>query len=123
MYQLLLDFDEIDEVKSSDVPFHVGLQFEAAFDFNFPFRPLLEFIRARVSEHAGTAELVLPEYIEFEDFIVGELKLPDRTIGVYFEYSLCYLSFSSPRREDLELLVNCSHGLAFHHEGYGLQDG
>lgn len=75
MYKLLLDYHDIDEVKSSDVPFHVCLQFDAAFDFNFPFRPLLEFIRARVSEHAGTAKLVLPDYIVFEDFVVGELKL------------------------------------------------
>lgn len=122
MYDLLLQFGDIELEKSSDVPFHVCLQFEAASDFNFPFRPLLEFIRACVSEHAGSAELILPEYIEFEDFVVGELKLPDRAIGIYFEYSLCYLSFSSSRREDLELLVNCSLGLTFQHAGYGLKD-
>ena len=122
MYRLVLEYGEIEEAKSSDVPFHLCLQFEATFDFNFPFRPLLEYICDCVRKKIRSAELILPEYLEFEDFVEGEMKLPDRSIGIYFEHSLAYLSFSSEHQEDLEFLVSSSGGLALQHPGYGLDD-
>jgi len=95
---------------------------DAGFDFNFPFRPLLEFVRDRLTETSVSAELMLPEYIEFEDFVDGEMHLPDRRIGIYFEHSLSYVSFSSCRLENLKRLVSSADGLTFRHTGYGLSD-
>lgn len=121
MYKFVLAYDEIEEVETSEMRFHLCLQFEAAGDFNFPFRPLLHFIAEHLKRETGCAELNLPEYLEYEDFVVGGLKLPNRSIGIYFEHSLSYASFSSHSRKDLELLEGTSRGLSFRHTGYGLK--
>jgi len=121
MYEFVLAYDAIEEVEASEMRFHLCLLFEAAGDFNFPFRPLLHFIAEHLKKKTGSAELNLPEYLEYEDFVSGELKLPDRSIGIYFEHSLSYASFSSNSQEDLELLEDTSGRLRFRHAGYGLK--
>lgn len=132
MYEIRLAFEEIEEAgphsgvesdKFDDLKFCVSQHFDACFDFNFPFRPLLLFIRDCIKQQKNAVELILPVYGEFEDFIDGHITLGDRTIAVYFEHSLACLSFASDKREDLETLVAATTGQSFQHVGYGLKDG
>ncbi len=132
MYEIQLAFEKIEEVSPSKagesdsfegLRFCVSQHFVACFDFNFPFRPLLLFIRDCIKQQKNAVELILPAYGEFEDFIDGHITLGDRTIAVYFEHSLACLSFASDKREDLETLVAATTGQSFQHVGYGLKDG
>ena len=132
MCEIHLAFEEIEENGpgkgiETDWPdecrFRVSQSFEACFDFNFPFRPLLTLIRDCMRMKESHVELVLQEYGEFEDFVTGSFDVASRKIAVYFEHSLAYLSFASDCRQDLELLIETTNGQDFQHEGYGLEDG
>ncbi len=133
MYEIRLGFGELesDETgKRGDAGntelsrFRVCQNFDdACFDFNFPFRPLLEFVRDCIETSGTSVELVLPDYYEHEDFVEGRLGLTGRDVWVYFEHSLAYLSFSSYDRQDLNLLKEMTEGKQFRHIGYGLADG
>ena len=122
MYDVVLNYDQIERDESADAKFHVCLQFDAAFDFNFPFRPLLAFIAECLRRQGVTTEVRLPDYFEFEDFVTGEFIVDGRETEIYFEHSLSYISFSSNSKVDLEQLITASAGRCFQHEGYGLND-
>ncbi len=122
MYEIDLACKWVEESKTSDAPFEVSQYFEAYFDFNFPFRPLLEFIRDCMRMKGSRVEIELPEYCKFEDFVSGSFIVQGRRIRIYFENSLAYMSFSSCNRGDLVMLLEASNGHRFLHVGYGLED-
>lgn len=122
MYIVRLEYGKIEEAESADCQFRVCHYFDACFDFNFPFRPLLAFIRDGMRTKESRVELVLPEYFEYEDFVEGCFDLGDRQIGVYFEHSLAYVSFAADHPECLTLLKETTEGSVFRHDGYGLAD-
>lgn len=51
-----------------------------------------------------------------------ELIVDGRDIGIYYEHSLSYVSFSSNSTADFGKLVTVSAGKRFQHAGYGLDD-
>lgn len=122
MYELVLNYDQIEASDSAEIEFHLCLPFDAMFDFNFPFRPLLAFIAECLRRQSVTAEVKLPDYFEFEDFVTGEFIVDGHEIGVYFEHSLSYVSFSSNSTAHLGQLATVSAGKRFQHAGYGLDD-
>ena len=122
MYEIILNYDQIAVNKSAEAKFHVCLYFDAMFDFNFPFRPLLAYISDCLQRNGVSTEVKLPAYMEFEDFVTGEFIVGGRQIGIYFEHSLSYVSFSSNSYADLEQIVAASAGKRFQHAGYGLDD-
>ena len=122
MYELVLNYDQIEASDPAEMKFHLCLPFDAGFDFNFPFRPLLAFIAECLRRQGVTTEVKLPDYFEFEDFVAGEFIVDGREIGVYFEHSLSCVSCSSNSRADLEQLITLSAGKCFQHDGYGLRD-
>lgn len=122
MYSVVLAFSKIENDDFVDSKFHTGQTFDASFDFNFPFRPLLEFVAECLRQEGVTVDFSLPDYMEFEDFVTGYLNVDGREVAVYFEHSLSYFSLSSNSQEDLMMLVNASQGKVFQHEGYGLDN-
>ena len=122
MYSVVLAFSKIENNGFADSKFYTGQHFDAPYDFNFPFRPLLEFIAECLRQKGVTVEISLPDYMEFEDFIEGEFTVEGREISIYFEHSLCDCSFASDFQEDLMMLVDASQGKVFQHEGYGLDN-
>jgi len=44
MYCVVLTFSKIEDDDFAEDKFHTGQYFDASFDFNFPFRPLLEIV-------------------------------------------------------------------------------
>jgi hypothetical protein len=122
MYEVVLNCDGIEENDESELRFKVFHYCNRLFDFNFPFRPLIEFIAECLRGKGIKVELTLPQYIELEDFVTGSLIIEGREIAVYFEHSLSYVSFASNSQEDLMMLVNASQGKVFQHMGYGLDN-
>ena len=122
MYEVVLAFERIEEDELSKFRFHMCHYFDAAFDFNFPFRPLLSFLEECLRHEGVNAKVKLPNYLPFEDFVEGSISVGSSAILTYFEHSLSYISFTSNCIEDLNLLVAASQGKRFQHEGYGLSD-
>lgn len=122
MYSVVLAFSKIENDGFADSKFYTGQHFDAPFDFNFPFRPLLEFIAECLRQEGVTVKISLPDYMEFEDFVEGEFTVGGSEISIYFEHSLCYVSFAANSQEDLIMLVDASQGKVFEHEGYGLDN-
>lgn len=131
MYEIQLALGDIEEEvpgkglesgESKAKKFRVSQYFDAWFDFNFPFRPLLAFIGESIEQNGPSVELALPEYYEHEDFITGSIILADEHVTVYFEHSLAYISFSSDDRPSLKLLSDTTKGRKFQHNGYGLEE-
>ena len=122
MYSVVVAFSKIENDGFADSKFYTGQHFDASYDFNFPFRPLLEFIAECLRQEGMTVDFSLPDYMEFEDFVEGSLRVDGREVAVYFEQSLSYFSLSSNSQEDLMMLVNASQGKVFQHEGYGLDN-
>jgi len=122
MYEIVLAYDRIEVGELSALRFHLCHYFDASFDFNFPFRPLLEFIAECLRQKGFNAEIKLPDYMEFEDFIEGSIAVGSREVAIYFEHSLSYFSLSSNSQEDLMMMVNASQNERFQHEGYGLDN-
>jgi len=122
MYSVILDFSKIKKDDFADSKFQTGQYFDALFDFNFPFRPLLEFVAECLRQQGVTVEISLPDYMECEDFVTGYLSVDGREVSIYFEHSLSYFSLASNSQEDLMMLVNASQGKVFQHEGYGLDN-
>ena len=122
MYEMALNCDGIEEHETSAFRFEICYYFNAPFDFNFPFRPLMDFIAGCLKQADVTVEISLPHYMEFEDFVTGSLTVDGRQVGIYFEHSLCYVSFASNSPDDLMMLFNASQGKLFQHQGYGLDD-
>ena len=122
MYSVVVAFSKIENDGFADSKFYTGQHFDASYDFNFPFRPLLEFIAECLRQEGMTVDFSLPDYMEFEDFVEGSLRVDGREVAVYFEHSLSYFSLSSNSQEDLMMLVNASQGKVFQHEGYGLDN-
>lgn len=122
MYEVVLNCYGIEEHEESEFRFNVFHYCNRLFDFNFPFRPLIEFVAECLRGNGVKVEPTLPQYIELEDFVTGSLIMEGREIAVYFEHSLSYVSFASNSQEDLMMLVNASQGKVFQHMGYGLDD-
>ena len=112
MSELSLQYEPIREVAAGRNRFELDLHFHTFFfDFNFPFRPLTRIHRRVFAEQRqNRAELVLPGYDEFEDFVTGYLKIDERDVSVYFEHSLAFISFGSNDREDLSTHRRCFGG-------------
>lgn len=51
------------------------------------------------------ADVRLPPYEAYEDFIDGQLACRGTTVGVYFEHSLGYLAFFASERTTLDLIL------------------
>ena len=122
MYSVVVAFSKIENDGFADSKFYTGQHFDASYDFNFPFRPLLEFIAECLRQEGMTVDFSLPDYMEFEDFVEGSLRVDGREVAVYFEHSLSYFSLSSNSQEELMMLVTASQGKVFQHEGYGLDN-
>lgn len=80
MYDIVLNYDQIEASDSAEIKFHLCLPFDAMFDFNFPFRPLLAFIAECLRRQSVSAEVKLPDYFEFEDFVTGEFIVDGRRL-------------------------------------------
>jgi len=122
MYEVVLAYDRIEEDELSELRFHLCHYFDASFDFNFPFRPLLAFIAECLLQKGVNAEVKLPDYMEFEDFVEGSITVGSGEVAIYFEHSLSCFSLSTNSQEDLMMLVNASQGKGFQHKGYGLDN-
>ena len=122
MYEVVLAYERIEEDDLSELRFHMCHYFDAAFNFNFPFRPLLSFIADCLREENVNVEVNLPDYFEFEDFVEGRITVGGREVAIYFEHSLCYISLASNYHDDLIRLASASLGKTFQHEGYGLDN-
>ena len=122
MYEVVLAYERIEEDELSELRFHLCHYFDATFDFNFPFRPLLAFIAECLRQKGMNAEVKLPDYMEFEDFVDGSITVGSGEVAIYFEHSLSYISFASNSHEDLNLLAAASQGEKFQHEGYCLTE-
>ncbi len=122
MYSVVLAYEKIKADDRAESRFHTSQYFETCFDFNFPFRPLLQFVAECLRQEGVTIDFSLRDYMEFEDFVEGSLRVDGREVAVYFEHSLSYFSLSSNSQEDLMMLVNASQGKVFQHEGYGLDN-
>ncbi len=122
MYEVVLSCDGIEEHQESEFRFEVCHYCNRLFDFNFPFRPLIEFVAECLRGEGLEVELTLPQYVELEDFVTGNLIMDGRKIAIYFEHSLSFVSFASNSQKDLVMLINASKGKVFQHMGYGLDD-
>ncbi len=122
MYEVVLASGHIEVDRRPELRFYMCHYFDAAFDYNFPFRPLLAFIVECLRQEGVNAEVILPDYFEFEDFIEGSITVGDAEVEIYFEHSLSYISFSSNSQGDLNLLASAWEGKCFEHEGYGLDN-
>jgi hypothetical protein len=74
-----------------------------AFNFDTPFRSILEEVVARLSVSADCT-LSIPAHRDGEDFVEGKIDWGTDTFTVYYEYSLGYLDLSSLDRRALERL-------------------
>jgi hypothetical protein len=72
-----------------------------AFDFEIPFREALSTI-LRILQRSCPVTLDLPPFTPGENFVEGELTCGGRTVKVYYEHSLGYLSLMSQSRDALE---------------------
>lgn len=122
MYSVVLAFSKIERGGVAHSKFYTGQDYDACFDFNFPFRPLLDFLAECLRQDGMTVDLDLPDYMEFEDFVEGHLTVDGRRVDVYFEHSLSYLSLGSNSQAELIIVINASQGKVFQHEGYGLDN-
>jgi len=76
-----------------------------AFDYSTPFREMLTDIAAALDKDAPTS-VELPGYEDFEDFVEGELRFGDESIGIYYEHSLSYLSLMSDSPKTLNKICS-----------------
>ena len=75
-----------------------------AFDYSTPFREMLTDIATVLDREAPTS-VELPNYEDFEDFVEGELRFGDESIGVYYEHSLSYLALMSDSAKTLNKIA------------------
>ena len=122
MYALPVEFNKSEDVKGGVRRWELSLYVDRHFDSNVPFRQLLVFITESVRSQGIDADLLLPDYDPWEDFVEGTLKIQSLEICVYFEYSLSYLSLIAEQLEGLQIVEACTHGKVFRHEGNGLPD-
>ncbi|WP_440848045.1 hypothetical protein [Sphingomonas sp. 22176] len=80
-----------------DLTFWLG----EAFDYQIPFRVALAQI-ASILGQSEPVNIALPDFVEGEDFVEGQLSFGSTTIGIYYEYSLGYLSLNSEDRAPLD---------------------
>jgi len=66
------------------------------FDYGTPFRDALREL-AEVLSRETPASVELPKHQIGEDFVRGTLRIGEEALGVYYEYSLGYLTLSSDR--------------------------
>lgn len=118
MYALPVEFNKAEDTKGWELSLYV----DRHFDSNVPFRPLLLFITESVRSQGIDADLLLPDYYPWEDFVEGTLKIRSFEIRVYFEYSLSYLTLIAEQSDGLKMVEACTHGKVFLHEGNGLPD-
>jgi len=122
MYEVILAFDQIEEDDKAEFRFRLRQFFDALFDFNFPFRPLIDFLAECVRQTGVPVDVTLPDYGEFEDFVDGSMNIDGSEIRIYFEYSLSFISFEAKTPDGLSRLLTASQSRRFQHEGYGLED-
>jgi hypothetical protein len=84
-------------VRGWDLTFWLG----KAFDYQIPFRAALAEIAVLLQESNQTI-IALPDFVEGEDFVEGRFSFGSATIGIYYEYSLGYLSLTSEDRAPLD---------------------
>ncbi len=87
----------LDQQRGWELVFWAG----KAFDHAIPFRAILAEVAGTLGRHAET-ELQLPEHEAGEDFIAGQLRFGPHVLGVYFEYSLGFLSLDHLDRAPLD---------------------
>ncbi len=121
MYEIDLTFDQIKDDDKSEFRFHLCQYFDAHFDFNFPFSPLVDFFAECVKETGAPVDVTLPDYYEFEDFVEGSMNIDGSEIRIYFEHSLSFISFEAKTPDGLTRLLIASQGQRFQHEGYDLE--
>lgn len=78
-------------IQPKDGGWEIILWMGEAFDFSTPFRTALEQIAKTLP---GQVTMELPRQSEGEDFIEGSPKFGSRSVAIYFEHSLGYLSLS-----------------------------
>ena len=122
MYELIIAFDPIEEDHRAECRFRLSQFFDASFDFNFPFRPLIEFLAECVRQTGVPVEVSLPDYDKFEDFVEGFIRIDGSEVRIYFEHSLSFISFEAKTPDGLNRLLTASQGRRFQHKGYGLED-
>jgi hypothetical protein len=76
-----------------------------AFDYSTPFRGILADITEALNRDAPTS-IELPSYEAFEDFIEGELRFGDESVGIYYEHSLSYLALMSDSPNTLRKIAD-----------------
>lgn len=80
---------------------HLTFWLGEAFDYQIPFRAALAEIVSILGQ-AKPTNIALPNFLEGEDFVEGQLSFGNATIGIYYEYSLGYLSLNSEDRAPLD---------------------
>ena len=80
---------------------HLTFWLGEAFDFGISFRAALAEIASILGE-AKPTNIALPNFVDGEDFVEGQLSFGNATIGIYYEYSLGYLSLNSSDRAPLD---------------------
>ena len=78
-----------------------------ASDFSIPFRANVEEIATLLGEQP-TKVIELPPYSSDEDFVEGTLRFGSEVVGIYYEYSLGYLSLNHEAHRSISLLRECS---------------
>ncbi|VAW71166.1 hypothetical protein MNBD_GAMMA12-1656, partial [hydrothermal vent metagenome] len=82
MYNISIKFeeDEKDDNESND---RYGISFynEEIFDFNFPFRVVINAIFDVLQEEFKNISLQIDDYLEYEDFVFFELIIDNELIA------------------------------------------
>ena len=78
---------------------------DEVFDYGIPFREVLANLVKDLQASGASAGLDLPPNMDNEDFVTGKLLWEGEEVALYFEHSLGFLTFSAPRREQVERLV------------------
>ncbi len=64
MYSVVLGFSKIERGGVAHSKYYTGQHYDACLDFNFPFRPLLDFLAECLWQDGMTVDLDLPDYME-----------------------------------------------------------
>lgn len=108
-YHISLDFEGPESEYSVKKNFEIWLEGDGFFDFDFPWRVIIERVRQIQESTWESAIIEIQPYEYFEDFVDFKLRLDNLVVDGYFEYSLCILYLRSESQELLELIQsNCS---------------
>lgn len=109
IYRIDLDFEGPEQDSSNESMFELWLEGDGFFDFDFPWRAVVELVRELQESTWESTTIEIQPFEHFEDFVDFELRLDDLVVAGYFEYSLCILYLRSESEELLKLIQsNCS---------------